>query len=183
MADNKNKGNGGQSQGHNQGQGQSQGHNQGQGQGQSHNQGQNQGNSGTSTIGQAASKAGETARNLAGQAGDTARNLAGQARDVAGTAASAVKDQAEHAGAAVGSGMENLAGTIRENLPRQGMLGNVGSTVADSLESGGHYLQEHGLNDMAEDLTQVVRKHPIPAMLVCVGIGFCLGQLLTPSRS
>jgi len=178
MADNKNKGNGGQQQGqsHNQG-GQGQTHNQGQGQshnqgqGQSHNQGQGQ-NSGSSTMQQAMSKA-----------GDTARNLAGQARDMAGNAASAVKDQAEHAGTAVGSGMENLAGTLRENLPRQGMLGSVGSTVADSLETGGHYLQEHGIGDMADDLTQVVRKHPIPAMLVCVGIGFCLGQLLSPSRS
>lgn len=175
MADNKNKGNtgnAGQNQGQTQGHNQGQSHNQGQGQGHNQGQGQNQGGSATSTMGQAMSKA-----------GDTARNLAGQARDVAGSAASAVKDQAEHAGAAVGSGMENLAGTLRENLPRQGMLGNVGSTVADSLETGGHYLQEHGLNDMAEDLTQVVRKHPIPAMLVCVGIGFCLGQLLSPSRS
>jgi len=156
MADNKNKGNTGST-------------GQNQGQGQDPNRG---GNGGTSTIGQAVSKAGDTARNLAGQAGQAA-----------GSAASAVKDQAEHAGAAVGSGMENLAGTIRENLPRQGMLGSVSSTVADSLETGGHYLQEHGLNDMAEDLTQVVRRHPIPAMLVCVGIGFCLGQLLSPSRS
>jgi len=175
MADtNKNKGGTGtQHDGGNQGQGQQTqgsqgGHgNQGGGQGQG---GQNKGGQGqgggTSTMGGVA----ETARNIAGQAGQAATS-----------AMSGLKDQAGNAGAAVASGMSNLAGTIREHVPGQGMLGSVGSTVADSLESSGQYLSEHGLGDIASDVSTLVRRNPIPAMLICVGIGFCLGSLMSSS--
>jgi ElaB/YqjD/DUF883 family membrane-anchored ribosome-binding protein len=77
--------------------------------------------------------------------------------------------------------MKNLAGTIRQSAPGEGVMGSVGSSVADTLESSSQYLQQHGLGDMADDVTNMVRRNPIPAMLVCVGIGFCLGQLLSSS--
>jgi len=157
MAENKNRGNGGQHEGGNRG---------------DQNRGDQSKGGSTSTIGQAMSNV-----------GDTARNLAGQASQAAGSAASAVKDQAQHAGAAVAGGMSNLAGTIREHVPSQGMLGSVGATVADTLEGGGQYLQSHDLGAMADDVTALVRRNPIPAMLVCVGIGFCLGHLMSSSRS
>jgi hypothetical protein len=72
--------------------------------------------------------------------------------------------------------MESLAGTIRDRAPREGMMGNAASTVADSLEQGGRYLREEGLGGMADDLTNTIRRNPLPAVLVAVAVGFLLAR-------
>jgi hypothetical protein len=58
--------------------------------------------------------------------------------------------------------------------------------VADTLEGGGRYLQEHGLSGIGEDLTNLVRRNPVPAVLLGIGLGLGLGYLIarvTSSRS
>jgi hypothetical protein len=71
--------------------------------------------------------------------------------------AHAVGQKAEDAKAAVGSGMQSLG---------------------HKIESGGKYLQEEDLKSIAQDLTNVVRRNPIPAMLVGIGLGFLVGCAL-----
>jgi hypothetical protein len=120
----------------------------------------------------AAHSAGEMASNVGQRAKDAASNVAHRAEDVA----SNVGHKAEDATAAVGSGMQSLAGTIREKLPHEGMLGSASSAVASGLESGGRYLKEEGLSGITEDLTNLIRRNPIPALLVGIGIGFLLAR-------
>jgi ElaB/YqjD/DUF883 family membrane-anchored ribosome-binding protein len=74
--------------------------------------------------------------------------------------------------------MSSLAGTLRQNVPHEGMMGTAAGAVADRLESGGQYLQEHGLGDMADDLSSLIRQHPLPSMAIVFGIGFLLGGAL-----
>jgi ElaB/YqjD/DUF883 family membrane-anchored ribosome-binding protein len=74
--------------------------------------------------------------------------------------------------------MKSLAGTIQKQGPHEGFLGDATSTVAQTLEQGGKYLQKEGLTGMADDVTEMIKKNPIPAVLVGVGIGFLLGQLI-----
>jgi ElaB/YqjD/DUF883 family membrane-anchored ribosome-binding protein len=62
------------------------------------------------------------------------------------------------------------------------MLGDATATVAKTLEQGGRYLEKEGVTGMAEDLTDMIKKNPVPAVLVAIGVGFLLGQL-TSSRS
>lgn len=93
-------------------------------------------------------------------------------------AATFVGDKAEQATAAVGAGMENLGDKIRHNEPAQGVLHDAGEKIADGLESGGQYLEQQGLKGMGTDLTNFVRRNPIPALLVGVGIGVLLAQLI-----
>jgi hypothetical protein len=50
------------------------------------------------------------------------------------------------------------------------------------LESGGRYLQEHGIEDMAEDLAALVRRYPVQSLFVGLGVGFLLAQAFTPRR-
>jgi hypothetical protein len=45
--------------------------------------------------------------------------------------------------------------------------------------TGGRYLQEHDLGDMADDMTSVVRRYPLPALCIGFGVGFLLGMALT----
>jgi hypothetical protein len=121
-------------------------------------------------------KAQDTATDTAWQANekakDIAANVAGKAKEVA----SAVGHKAEDATHAFGSGMQSLAGTLREHTPEGGVLGAATGSVASSLESGGKYLQQEGLSGIAGDITALIRRNPLPALLVGVGVGFILAR-------
>jgi len=124
----------------------------------------------------------DKAKGMAGAAMDKARDVAGTAMDKAKDAASGLGRRAEDATHAVGQGMQSLAGTVRENLPREGVLGSAASTVAGGLEASGRYLQQEGLQGMADDVTNMIRRNPIPAILAGIGLGFLLARI-TSSRS
>lgn len=100
-----------------------------------------------------------------------------KAKDAVGSAGEAIGQAADAGAAAVGSGMKSLGGTVREQGPHDGMLGDATTAVAKGLEQGGKYLQKEGMTGMAEDLGELIKKNPIPAVLVGVGIGFILAQL------
>jgi ElaB/YqjD/DUF883 family membrane-anchored ribosome-binding protein len=117
----------------------------------------------------------DTAQELAHGAQEAASSVAHKASDVASAAA----DRADDAISSVGSGMSTLAGQVRQNAPREGTLGSAAGAVASGLEQGGRYLQEHGFGDMADDMTSVVRRYPLPALCVGFGVGFLLGMALT----
>jgi ElaB/YqjD/DUF883 family membrane-anchored ribosome-binding protein len=125
----------------------------------------------------------DQAKNLAENAGNKAKQAVDYARDKAGQAGEYVRDRAESATSATGKGMETLAGTIRDRGPQSGILGQATSTVADTLDRTGRYLQDQGLGGMAGDLTNLIRSHPLPAVLLGIGLGFMLARMTSSSRS
>jgi hypothetical protein len=118
----------------------------------------------------------EQAKSAATGVMDSARDMASSATKKAGEAASYVGNKAEDATSSVGSGMKSLGGTIREYTGREGMLGSAGSAVADTLESSGRYLEESGLSGIGEDLTGMIRRNPVPALLIGIGLGFLIAR-------
>jgi hypothetical protein len=60
------------------------------------------------------------------------------------------------------------------------MAGGASSAVADTVESSGRYLQEEGLKEMTEDVTNLIRRYPIPALLIGVAAGYLAGRAMTP---
>jgi hypothetical protein len=93
-------------------------------------------------------------------------------------AASFVEEKAEQATHAVGAGMESLGETIREHKPQAGVLSDAGEAVAKKLVAGGHYLEEHGLKGIGEDVTNMIRRNPVPALLIGVGVGFLIARMM-----
>jgi ElaB/YqjD/DUF883 family membrane-anchored ribosome-binding protein len=93
-----------------------------------------------------------------------------------GETAAQIQERAGQALSSVGEQMKHLAGTLRERAPQEGMVGSAASVVANTLESGGSYLQEQDLSEMVEDVSTVIRRYPIPSVLVGVGIGFLLAK-------
>jgi len=89
---------------------------------------------------------------------------------------------ADTAASRAGEQVESLAGTVREYGPHGGMFGTATEGVARGLERGGQYLQEEGVTGLAGDLTDMIKRNPIPALLFGVGLGFVLARL-TSSRS
>jgi len=109
--------------------------------------------------------------------GAKARNLAENALDKAKETASSFGDKAEHATQAVGTGIESLGGSLRDKMPQKGVLGAATDRVASGLEAGGKFIQEEGLKGMADDVTNLVRRNPIPALLVAASLGYMLGRI------
>lgn len=135
-------------------------------------------------------KAQELASSVAKEVQDVATDVSKKAQDWAGNVAnkaqetaSAVVDKADSGIAAVGHEMSALGGTVRKAAPQNGMIGSAATVVADELQAGGQYLEGHGLEAIGKDLTEVVRRHPIPSLLVGFGIGCLLGMTLLRSRS
>jgi len=118
---------------------------------------------------------------LAGAA-SSARDAAGHVGEAlssaASSAASNVGHRAEQAVGATGRGFESLADTVRERGPNSGMLGTATKAVADTLDSTGRYIEQRNFSGMGEDLTNVIQRNPIPAVLIGLGIGFLLGRTL-----
>lgn len=122
------------------------------------------------------------AKDVASSLGQTAKDAASAVMHSAEDAAAYVGHKAEDATTAMGDGLKSLSNTIRAHTPKDGVVGDASTAVANTLESTGRYLQEEGLKGMAEDVTGLVRRNPIPALLVAVGVGFLIARATT-SRS
>jgi len=116
-------------------------------------------------VGQAVSELKDKAQDVASQAADKAKELGSQAVKTADNAVSSVGDN-----------IKSFAGTIKQNTPDKGMLGAASNAVADTVESAGEYLSEQGISGAAEDMTNLIRRNPIPAVLIGIGIGFLLAR-------
>jgi ElaB/YqjD/DUF883 family membrane-anchored ribosome-binding protein len=121
-----------------------------------------------------ADKATNTASNLADKTKDTAANVTHKAEELAKTAGR----KADDATAAVGSSIRSAADAVRSKGPHEGMIGSATSATASALDSTGRYLEQEKLSGMAEDMTAVIRRNPIPALLVAAGVGFLIGRAL-----
>jgi hypothetical protein len=108
-------------------------------------------------------------------------SLVGEAVEKTKRLGAFMEEKAEQATKAVGAGMESLGAAIHEHEPTVGVLHNAGEAVAAKLEGGGQYLEAHGLQGVGEDVTNLIRKNPIPALLVGVGVGFLLARMLKGS--
>jgi len=118
-------------------------------------------------------KAAEEARTACHQSESIMCAATGKAKE----AASLIGAKAEAATEAVGAGMESLGHSIRDHTPKNGVMGHAGQVVADKLESGGRYLEDHGLQHIGADVTNAIRRNPIPALLIGVGLGLILARM------
>jgi len=129
----------------------------------------------------------EKAKDVAAQAVDKTKDVASQVADRAKEAASSVgtmvSDAASNVGkkadeltSSAGSSLKGFGDTISRNAPHEGMLGDASQTVANTIKQSGRYLEEAGLSGIADDLTELIKRNPVPAVLVGLGVGFLLGR-------
>lgn len=118
----------------------------------------------------------------ANQAMEKGREMAQTVADKAKEAGTAMRDRADAGAASVGGGFRSAADSMREHLPQSGMIGSAAASVEDTLENTGRYLEDKGVSGAAEDLTKLIRQHPVPSLLIGLGIGILLGSFLTSSR-
>ena len=89
--------------------------------------------------------------------------------------------------AAVASGLESAQGAlstaataVADGLESaQGALSTAATAVAGGMESASAYLQEQKCEEIATDLTALIRRYPVSSLLVGVGLGYLLARLTT----
>jgi len=82
--------------------------------------------------------------------------------------------------AAVASGLESVEGALSTGWESaQGAVSTAATAVAGGMESASSYLQEKKFEEMATDLTALIRRYPVPSLLVGVGLGYILARLTT----
>jgi len=109
---------------------------------------------------------------------DKAKETASSVGDAIGSAASSAGKTADRLAASAGTGVKHLGETIREKGPHDGMLAGATQAVGNTLEEGGKYLEQEGFSGMMDDVTDLIRRNPVPAVLVGIGIGFLIGRTL-----
>jgi hypothetical protein len=62
------------------------------------------------------------------------------------------------------------------------MLGSASKSVADAIDNAGKYVEDKNLHGMMDDVTGLIKRNPVPALLLGLGIGFLIGRALS-SRS
>jgi len=121
---------------------------------------------------------GNEANQFANKAKDVASDAMDKAKQTAASFGETASKRATEVTSAVGDSMRNLGGKIRESLPSEGYLGQASRSVASSLEEGGRYLADEGLSGLANDVGGAIKRNPMPAVLVAIGLGFLIGRTM-----
>jgi len=109
-----------------------------------------------------------------GKAKETAASVGEMASQTVSAAGKKADDMTAHAGHEI----KEFGDSMAKKLPHEGFAGRASQAVTDTIKEGGKYIEEHKLSGMAHDVETVVKNHPIPALLVIFGIGFCLGRAM-----
>jgi uncharacterized protein YjbJ (UPF0337 family) len=118
----------------------------------------------------------ETMRHASENVGVSHEGHAGDAKRTAEETATSAATMASQPISAVGEKIGSLAGVIREKAPREGAVGTAATTVAEKLDAAGSYLQEKDLDHMMGDVSSMIRRYPVPSLLIGLGIGYLLAR-------
>ena len=119
---------------------------------------------------------GQEMKNAGQNVAQSAANAYGDAKAKAQEFGSAAAEKVGGATKAVGETMSSWAGTIRESAPQEGTMGSAAKTVANQLDNAGSYLQDKTFENMARDVTALIRRYPIQSLLVGLGIGYLFSR-------
>jgi len=122
--------------------------------------------------------AADAAKDAASHVGQAASSAASSVGKKADEWTNAAGKKAEEWTANAGSKVESLADTIRDKGPGQGMLGKANEAVASTVERTGEYLQDKNLHGMMNDMTDLIKRNPLPALFVGLGVGYLLGRAM-----
>jgi uncharacterized protein YjbJ (UPF0337 family) len=125
---------------------------------------------GSSGSGKAGQTVGGTSQSVGAAVGEKADEVRSTIEETAASAAT----KAAQSMSAVGEKIGSLADVIRDKAPHEGAVGTAATSVANKLDAAGSYLQEKKVDHIVGDLTNTIRRYPIPALLIGLGIGYLL---------
>jgi ElaB/YqjD/DUF883 family membrane-anchored ribosome-binding protein len=124
----------------------------------------------------------------AGRSDDTLRSsedLSDAAAEAASEAEAVVSDlgheatrRAEHMRTSAAEGLDSAASAVHAGGEQ---VANAARRAGDALAAGAEYVRGNEVADMLDDLVDVVRNHPAPALLCAAALGFVLGRAVSRS--
>ena len=117
-------------------------------------------------------------KEVASSAGEVACHASSAVGAMASRAACDIGKEADHLTAGAGTCIEGLGDRLSRNAPHTGFLGNTSQAVAGAVKESGEYLQSAKLSGMTEDVAHLVRRNPIPAIVIAIGLGWFVGRNL-----
>ena len=118
------------------------------------------------------------ARDATASVGEMASHAVSAVGAMASQAACDVGKRADDLTASAGAGIQGLGEKFGKNAPHTGMLGDASQAVARSVKEGGQYLEGAKLSGITEDIAHVIRRNPIPAVLIAIGLGWFVASKL-----
>jgi hypothetical protein len=118
----------------------------------------------------------DKAKEAASCVGSAASHAVTAVGSAAGQAASDLGNKADNLAESAGTGIREFGDSISRHTPQSGVLGSAGQAVARTVKEGGEYLEHAKFSGMIDDLAQVIKRNPIPAILIAVSVGCLLGR-------
>ena len=118
------------------------------------------------------------AKEAAASVGEMANHAGSAVGAMANQAACDVGQRADELTANAGVGIQGLGNRLSQNAPHSGVLGSASQAVARTVKDGGEYLEDAKLSGITEDVAQLIRRNPIPAVLIALGLGWFVSRNL-----
>ena len=122
----------------------------------------------------------DSAKEAAASAGETAQHAVSSIAAMAGQTANDIV--AKKPTKLTASGGHRHPGTGRPaqqfRSRKTGPLGSASQAVAKSVKDGGKYIEDAKLTGIAENIAQMIRRNPIPAVCIGIGLGWFLCRKL-----
>jgi hypothetical protein len=112
------------------------------------------------------------------QAIEKAKEAVGCVGEMATQAVCAAGKKADDLTATAGSDIKKWGDQLSVKTPHQGLIGHASQAVAETLQGSGHYLEDAKLSGMADDVSKLIQRNPVPAVFIGFGLGFLLGRAL-----
>lgn len=118
------------------------------------------------------------AREAVTAVGEMAGHAAAAAGAVTNQAACEVGRKADDLVARAGAGIQSVSDRLRQQAPQTGTLGSASQAVARKIHEGGEYIEQAKLSGLAEDTAQLIRRNPLAAVIIAIGVGWFVGRRL-----
>ncbi len=123
-------------------------------------------------------QAAEKGKEAAGNVGQMASHASSAVSEMVEQAACNVSEKADELAANAGVRIQEMGARFRNNAPRTGALAAASEAVAETVRGGGEYLEDAKLTGMVEDFAKMIRRNPIPAICIAMGLGWFVGRKL-----
>ena len=120
----------------------------------------------------------DSAKEAAASAGETAQHAVSSIAAMAGQTANDIGEKADELTASAGAAIQGLGDRLSNFAPQTGPLGSASQAVAKSVKDGGKYIEDAKLTGIAENIAQMIRRNPIPAVCIGIGLGWFLCRKL-----
>lgn len=103
----------------------------------------------------------------------TGEQLTRKGEDFINKASDKARETAESVGDKIAGASEAIQGKLKETGKE---VGEVVTAVSDKVRSSAQYLEDSSVQEVVEDVTTLIKRYPIHAILIGAGIGFLLAR-------